>query len=139
MVVDVDTDRCIRDEMVATLLLAAAAALLPLLLLLLSAATSAAAPASAPAWRLAPLDTDEMLAENPFERPCLAAELGAALATCRCSTGSDNGTYVNCDHVATPPTYPSTPSISNVTPYDIILFLIPSHLISSYRTLLDII
>ena len=46
-------------------------------------------------------DNDDVVAENAFERPCrdLVPRSAAIDLPCLCSSGSDNGTYINCDRV----------------------------------------
>ena len=54
------------------------------------------------------LDNDDYTSDNPFERPCTEAKRGLDLP-CTCSSGPDNGTYINCDRMVFPGDFPVLP------------------------------
>lgn len=54
------------------------------------------------------LDNDDYTSDNPFERPCTEAKRGLDLP-CTCSSGPDNGTYINCDRIVFPGDFPVLP------------------------------
>lgn len=54
------------------------------------------------------LDNDDYTSDNPFERPCNEAKRGLDLP-CTCSSGPDNGTYINCDGMVFPGDFPVLP------------------------------
>lgn len=54
------------------------------------------------------LDNDDYTSDNPFERPCTETKRGLDLP-CTCSSGPDNGTYINCDRMVFPGDFPVLP------------------------------
>ncbi|KZS07310.1 chaoptin [Daphnia magna] len=54
------------------------------------------------------LDNDDYTSDNPFEKPCTEAKRGLDLP-CTCSSGPDNGTYINCDRMVFPGDFPVLP------------------------------
>lgn len=54
------------------------------------------------------LDNDDYTSDNPFERPCNEAKRGLDLP-CTCSSGPDNGTFINCDRMVFAGDFPVLP------------------------------
>ena len=62
------------------------------------------------------LDNDDYPKENIFEKPCSQLRRGIDLA-CVCSSGADNGTYINCDSVVFPGEFPVLPFRQRIHSY----------------------
>ena len=61
------------------------------------------------------LDSDDFsFSDSPFERPCSEIKRGLELLPCTCSTGFNNGTYVNCDGIVFPTDFPVLPYRSRI-------------------------
>ena len=61
------------------------------------------------------LDTDDFsFSDSPFERPCSEIKRGLDQVPCTCSTGFNNGTYVNCDGIVFPADFPVLPYRSRI-------------------------
>ena len=60
------------------------------------------------------LDTDDLMSENQFERPCAdwrppGGSSGLDLPLCQCSSSTDNGTNINCDRIVFQGDFPLLP------------------------------